>query len=253
MIRSISILVIAFELHAADVALLRKAGARVEAFQDQFQAVTCTERLVQTKLGENGKAIIRKESAFDYLVVFQVKDGDLAVDESRVLRGKPEKAGDQALLATSGFSTLLLIFHPLYRDDFRFIPQGPDPLTKLERVRFEHIHGKRSPSVLELRGRNYPIDWQGTAWIDEASGNIARIDAGIESPMDDVGLKKLETDVRYAPVHFASAPDFSSWLPQTAIIEAGTVHQHWRNEHQFTQYRQFAVDTSSETEAPKQQ
>ncbi len=252
MIRSISILVIAFELQAADMALLQKAGARVEAFQDQFQAVTCTEQMIQTKLGENGKVIIRKQSDYDYLVLFQLRNGELAVDESRVLRGREQKAVDQALLSTSGFSTLLLIFHPVYQSDFRFTLQGPDPQTKLERVRFEHIHGKRSPSVLLLRGRNYPIDWQGTAWIEERSGNIARIDAGLDSAMNDVGLKKLETDVRYAPVSFASAPGFSSWLPQTATIEAGTEHQHWRNEHQFTRYRQFAVDTSSQTEAPKQ-
>lgn len=187
MIRSISRLAIAFELTRAAIAadaaagvlpLLARTAGVVSRFQEQFPSLSCTELVTQTKIGEHGKVLVHKRAAYDYLMLLQVAGDDLTVDESRILQGKEQKASDRALLTTSGFSTLLFIFHPLYENSFRFTPQGRDPLSGYERVRFEHIRGTPSPSVLQLRGREYPIEWQGTAWIDAPSGSVVRIDAG---------------------------------------------------------------------------
>jgi hypothetical protein len=105
--------------------------------------------------------------------------------------------------------------------------------------------------VLQLRSREYPIEWQGTAWIESSTGRITRIQAGLKEPLEDVGLKILESEVRYSPVSLSGAKELP-WMPMTAQIEADTKHQHWRNLHQFTAYKQFSVTTDSRTETPKE-
>jgi len=261
MIRFFSILAIGFEAAAgalgADLpapgafdSLLARTERRIEQFWDQFSAVTCTETVEQEKLADDGKVLIKKRSAYDYLVLLLLSGGDLTVQESRLLQGKPGKESDRALLSTSGFSTMVLIFHPHFRESFTFTDEGADPeKPALRRVHFIHTQGKRSPSVLQLRSRDYPIEWQGTAWIDPATGNIARIEAGLKASLSDIGLQKLESEVRYAPVTFAGLTD-PPWMPAAASIEADTVHQHWRNVHTFSGYKQFSVSTDSKTEVP---
>ncbi len=156
MIRFLSILAIGFELadgtawaaKAPETApfegLLARTEHRMEQFWDQFSAVTCTETVEQQKLADNGKMLIKRRSAYDYLVLLLLSGGDLTVQESRILKGKPAKESDRALLSTSGFSTLVLIFHPHFRESFAFTDEGADPSTPaLHRVHFAHIHGKR--------------------------------------------------------------------------------------------------------------
>jgi hypothetical protein len=185
--------------------------------------------------------------------MLQLAGDDLTVDESRVPQGQPKKASDRPLLSTSGFSTLVLIFHPFFQSSYKFTPAALEDINghKLQEIRFEHTQGRRTPSVLQLRGRDYPLEWQGSAWIDPQTGYVSRIHAGLKTSMPDVGLRELWSDVRYVPVQFQSGKE-TAWLPEVAVIEAGTEHQRWRNVHQFSRYRRFSVTTDTKTEGPKQ-
>ena len=265
MTRSFLLLAIGFELAAMRAAAVETTGAgsfdelvaraehRVQQFWDQFSAVTCTETVEQDKLGDDGKVLIKKNSAYDYLVLLQLSGDDLLVQESRLLQGKPGKEPDRPLLSTGGFSTMVLVFHPHFRSSFTFADQGGDPgAPSLDRVHFEHIHGQRSPAVLQLRSREYPIEWQGTAWIDRATGNIARIQATVKTSLEDVGLKRLETEVQYSPT-LLGGQQAPSWMPVAARIEADTTHQHWRNLHTFSAYKQFSVSTDAKTQTIKEE
>lgn len=233
-------------------AILQKAGDRVNEFWERFSAVTCTEAVVQRKLEPSGKTLVQKQSTFDYLILLQVNGDDLMVEESRVLQGKPGKETDRALLTTSGFSTLLLILHPLFQPSFEFRQMLDEEIAgrRYLKLAFTHRAGKRSPSVLQLRSRSYPIEWQGIAWIDAGTYAVARIQAALAGPMTDVGMQTLNSDVQYAPVALKSGGG-DPWLPQTARIEAATLRQRWQNLHQFTRYREFVVDTEVKVESPK--
>jgi hypothetical protein len=57
-----------------------------------------------------------------------------------------------------------------------------------------------------------------------------------------LGLQSLRSDVTYAATTLADS-DHTYSLPQSAVIEANTVRQHWRNVHHFDTYRKFQVDT----------
>jgi hypothetical protein len=156
------------------------------------------------------------------------------------------------LLLTNGFSTMAFIFHPMFQSAFEYSP----PITvefegsSLLEVRFRHVPGARSPSVLKLKNRDYPVEWQGAAWIDPASGAIVRISASLMPGLEDLGLKTFAADVRFSRVKFKDQTA-ASWLPEVATIEVETARQHCRNIHTFDRYRVFAVDVNARTEAPK--
>lgn len=253
MIRVFFALAIAFNAQAASVSsfadLLARTQKQVGQFWDHFANVHCTEVVSQTKLDENGKVIIQRQTIFDYLVLMQLNGEDLKIEESRVLRGKPAKQSDRALLTTSGFSTLILVFHPHFQDSYRFTEEPAD--EGKARIHFTPIRGKRTPAILQLRNREYPIEWEGDAWIDPASGVITRIGAELAGPLTDVGLEELATTVVYTPVIFKDLTE-PAWLPQEAKIEARTAHQHWINSHSFSSYKEFSVSVESETTTPKQ-
>jgi hypothetical protein len=89
------------------------------------------------------------------------------------------------------------------------------------------------------------LELSGTAWIDTDTVVIARISAGIDNTMVDVGLNTLQTDVEFVPVPFHD-PEKTYWFPSRAIVEVETPRQHWRNTHEFTNYKRFEVSTEEQ-------
>ena len=233
--------------------VLRRTGKAVEMFEQEFSAINCTEEVSQVKLGPAGKTLLQEQSSYDYLVMVHSAPDDLTVEESRELVKapvEPKNAKKKApLLVTDGFATLLLVFHPFFQDSYEYSQPEMDQLggRPALKVEFRQIRGARSPSELRLREHDFPLEWQGTAWIDPISNVVLRIEAQLESSMDDVGLRSLSADVRYGPVRFGGDPT-QHWLPETATIEAETPMQHWRNVHHFSNYKRFTVDTKSTVE-----
>ena len=225
--------------------LLERAGEHSGRFLEQFSDVKCTELVTQEKLDAKGKVQARQESTFDYLAILTSAGGNLSLSESRL----PVKEGKKvdknvSLLVSNGFATLFLVFHPYYQGSFQFTALDDDMLAgrQLARVAFRHIPGTRSPMAMVLRGREYPLELTGTAWIDPATGAIAKISGGLENGLPDLGLQQLQTEVQFAPVHFRNASE-TSWFPVVATIDVETPKQHWRNVHRFTDYKRFSVST----------
>ena len=233
--------------------LLERTGKRIEVLWEQFSAVACTESVSQKKISLDRKVLSERRETFDYLIMMQLDGDELSVEESRLQIGKLEKKARQPLLVTSGFSALLLILHPHFQSSYEF-SRLPDEGTKngrLLRLGFQPIQGRRSPSAISLRGKDTPIPWKGTVWLDSQSGMVVRIQTELNQSMEDLGLKELKADVSYAMVKFVSVAE-ASWLPQVALVDAETPHQRWRNIHQFQTYRKFSVETKSTTEEPQQ-
>jgi len=227
-------------------------------FVDQLSNVKCSERVTQIKFDKSGHTEYTQESRFDYLVLLQASNDEMMLNESRL----PEKIPDPSrkekvheaeiqkknvpMLITNGFSTLLLIFHPYYRNSFGFTMGGEELIDgkPMLRIQFAHIPGTRTPAALAVRGKEFPLDLKGTAWIDPTTQQIARIDAGLEKDMSDVGLKELSIEVDYQPVQLPGwAQPYR--FPSVATINVETLRQHWRNVHHFTKYLLFTVDTES--------
>jgi hypothetical protein len=234
--------------------LLDRIGKQVELFWTDFSAVNCTETIEQVKLNPKGKTIQRETASYDYVILMQLAGNDLSVEESRIQQGKTKAKGtkkNRSLLITDGFATLVLVFHPHFQASYQFSPAVEESVTgrRLYRIDFRHLPGARTPSVLQVGGRDYPIAWKGSAWVDPDSLSIVRIRVGLREPMADIGLLRLDSDVHYAPVEYASGQ--LHWLPETAVIEAQTQRQHWRNLHRFSNYKHFSVDTEVTIEDPQ--
>ena len=175
-----------------------------------------------------------------------LQGNDLSVEESRILQKEAGKSSSLPLLTTSGFSTLLLVFHPYYQGSFEYERLEDENAGggRQMRIAFRHVRGTRSTSVLRLRGRDYPLDIEGTAWIDPADGTIKRVDTRLKSPMEDLNLRSFTASVKYAPQHFATVGE-AEWLPVEATIDVETARQHWRNIHRFSDYKLFTVKSES--------
>lgn len=228
--------------------LLNRASQQVSAFLDQFSNVKCTEHVEQDKLNKDGKIELKEESTYDYLVILTNPGGELTLDESRipVHEAKADKK-NRAMLVSNGFATLFLVFHPYYLNSFEFRDEGEAQVDgrTLRRIGFQHKRGTRSPAALALRGREYPLELSGSALLEPQTAAIVRIEAGVANTMEDVGLKVLQSEMDYAPVRFNDVKA-TYWFPSQAMVEVETLHQHWRNTHRFTDYKQFSVSTEEQ-------
>src|SRR5246127_3410283 len=162
--------------------LLTRTASQTSVFLDQFSDVKCTEQVRQEKLGKDNKVELKEDSTFDYLVILTNTGGELNLSESRIpVREAKRDRKNTSMLLSNGFATLFLVFHPYYAEAFRFTWAGEDVVDgrTLDKVAFQHITGMKSPATLALRGREFPLELTGTAWIDADTGSIAKIEAGI--------------------------------------------------------------------------
>jgi hypothetical protein len=235
----------ALALDPATTALLERAGKRVERFWQDYASVTCTEAILQSRLSPEGKVLQEDKAAYDYLVLMQAVNGELNLEESRLQQGKPGNPPERPLLTTQGFATMLLVFHPQFQANYEFSPVEDDAFAgrPLARIRFSQKRGARPLAVLQLRGREYPIEWAGTAWLDPESGMVLRMETSLKNSMEDLGLKQLTSSVQYGPVAFAQGEQ-TLLLPVRATVEVRTARSYWRNLHEFSAYKQFSVATS---------
>jgi len=228
---------------AVDAALLRRAGSAAEELVKNLGVVRYIEHVSQYKLRSNGKPEYQQEAFFDSLMLVHVKNGRMSAEESLQEEKPAVRFEQRPLLTTSGFSTLALILHPYYEPSFRFTPLADEVVEgqRFLRLHFEHVKGADFPTVLRLRNRDYPIGLSGTVWLDAQSGAVARITAELAEPLDDIGLRSLSCDVRYASVELQKTPE-KLWLPVSATVDLETPRQHWRNVHLFSGYRRYSVD-----------
>ena len=232
--------------------LLDRIGKQVQDFWNYYPAVTCTEALEQSKLNEKGKTLFDQKTTYDYLILLQSTGTDVSVDESRIVKGRKSSKGKASLLLTNGFSILMLLFHPIYQSSYEFTELADDTVDgrRALRIGFRQIPNDRSPSVLRLGDREYPLEWKGTAWVDPSSYAVMRIVTDLGGSMNDIGLLQLNADVTYSGIQFAGTAS-TYWLPTRAVIEAATKRQRWRNTHLFRDYRRFNVETEVKTATPQ--
>ncbi len=224
------------------------AQRQITAYLDKLADFHCTESVTQQKLTSNGHVEATERAKYDYLIMMNGSGDEFQLNESRIeaanARGKQTQL---PMLVTNGVATVLLVFHPYYRDSFTFEALSEEPIDGRAAVpvHFTHIAGRRTPAALALRGREYPLELEGTAWLDKQSGEVVKVEATLLHDMSDVGLRSLHVHVDYKP----SAPDKSVGvldLPALAVVDVETPRQHWRNTHVFENYRGFSTDAEQD-------
>ena len=226
--------------------VITMAQRQITAYLAQLADLHCIETVTQEKLTGNGHVDASEHEEFDYLIMMNGTGDDFQLNESRVESSNSRhKLLAKPMLITNGISTLLLVFHPYYRESFEFETE-PEQLVA-ERpaipIHFVHIPGRRTPAALALRGREYPLALEGTAWLDKNSGEVIKVDATLSHDMSDVGLRSLSMHVEYKSALFGKK---SITVPALAVVDVTTPRQHWRNTHAFDRYRSFSVEAEQD-------
>jgi hypothetical protein len=219
---------------------------QVTAYLARLADLHCTESVTQERLAPNGHVEASEHARYDYLVMIDGSGDDLQLNESRI-ESAASRHKPLPMLVTNGFSTALLVFHPYYRDSFTFEVGSGEVLDGREviPVHFSPVPGRRTPAALALRGRDYPLELQGTACIEKQSGEVDRMEASLLHNMSDVGLRSLSIHVEYKPAMLGKNAA-SMTLPSLAVVEVTTPLQHWRNTHVFDAYKSFSTDAEQD-------
>ena len=223
-----------------------QAQKQVVKYISELANLHCKEMVTQEKLSSSGHVQSTERSSYDYLVMMQGTGDDFQLNESRL---ETKSGGHKALpmLVTNGFSTLLLVFHPYYSGAFEFtrgteeMVNGSPALT----VHFKHIHGQRTLAALALRNREFPLELQGTAWLDKNTGQVLKMESTLIDDMSDIGLRSLNVHVDYRQIHLSGTTGDMT-LPVLASVEVTTPKQHWRNTHAFTDYKIFGAEAQQD-------
>jgi hypothetical protein len=222
------------------------AQQQITHYLSRLADLHCTEIVTQQKLNAKGHVDATEHSQFDYLIMMNGTDADFQLNESRIESPEAKhKLLTMPMLTTNGITTVLLIFHPYYRDSYNFEPRPEEVVAGRAAVpiHFAHISGRRTPAALALRGREYPIELEGTAWLDKASGEVVKVQASLQRDMSDVGLRSLNIQVDYKD---ETVGKDTMMLPLRAVVDVATPRQHWRNTHAFESYKSFSADAEQD-------
>lgn len=220
------------------------AQKKISGYLSQLADLHCDESITQEKLNAKGHVEETLHAKYDYLIMMQGSNDSFQLNESRVA-ASPQKVRPEpiSMLISNGLPTLVLMFHPYYAGSFTFTPGPAETLggKELVPIGFESVPGRRALAALALRGREFPLGLQGTAWIDAHTGDIEKIDASLKENLSDIGLQSLKIHVEYRPVMFGDKSSNAD-MPALAVVDVVTPRQHWRNTDAFSDYKSFSID-----------
>jgi hypothetical protein len=162
-------------------------------------------------------------------------------------------AGYPDEIASTGFVTLALVFHPEMQKDFDLVCEGlgdwRGQATWLVHFRQRadrpnHMH------TYKMGEQIYPVDLKGRAWITADKFQIVRIEADMIKPMPEIRLLSEHQSVEYGPIPFPNRKTVL-WRPKTAEIYFDFRKHHYYRRHSFDHYMLFSVDAEEKTKGPK--
>jgi tetratricopeptide (TPR) repeat protein len=228
-----------------------ESAKRVHDFIDSVNKITATEKLDNELLDYSGFPSVRESRSFAYAVDIQeVRKGILNVEEYRNGTADPQLFPQQ--IATIGLPSLVLIFHPDYKDDFEVSCEG---LGRWGGGLAWQVHFRqRSDKPSRLRqyrvgGRIALISLRGRAWIAVDTFQVVRLETDIVSPLPEIRLKAEHVSVDYGPVAFRKRNQ-KLWLPQAAELYFDFKGRRMHRRHRFSNYLLFAVDEKEKISDP---
>jgi len=229
--------------------VIEESGKRMQEFVSNVSKIAAIEHLLHERVDEVGNAATRETRDFNYVSsVSEDKPGFLEVEEYRADHLGLAEFPDQ--IASSGFGTLALVFHPTMRQNFNMVCEG-----------LGDFHGQAA-WLVHFRQRDdrparihdykvgeeiHPVKLKGRAWITADKFQVVRIESELVGPMPDIQLRSEHQVVEYAPIAFKNQKA-ELWLPKSAEIYLDFRKRHYFRRHTFDHYMLFAVDVQ---EKPK--
>ena len=231
--------------------VLQMASARVQEFVTDISRIAAIEHLLHEQLDEIGDPITKETRTFNYVAsVTEPSPGFVAVDEYRQNNLGIADFPDQ--IASSGFATLALVFHPSLRDNFDMICEGLGDLhgqpTWLVHFRQREDRPARIHDY-RVGGQIHSLKLKGRAWITADKFQIVRIESELVSPVPEIRLAGEHQVVEYGPIPFGKK-NLELWLPKSAEIYLDFRRHRYYRKHSFDHYMLFSVDSQENRKEP---
>jgi tetratricopeptide (TPR) repeat protein len=218
------------------------AGERVKQFVDSMAQFSAIEDMVHEQLDQVGSPITKETRKFDYVAsITEARPGFLAVDEYRNDRYGLLDLPDR--IATTGFVTLALIFHPDMRDNFQITCEGLGEWHGQATWLLHFQQREDKPNRLEsyvVGGETYRVDQKGRAWVNADNFQIVRIESDIVKPVQRLSVQHQIAE--YGPVHFQKK-NIDLWLPQSADLFFEMNRRRYYRRHSFDHYMLFSINS----------
>jgi hypothetical protein len=183
----------------------------------------------------------------------QTRPGYYKVEEYR--NGKTGQDIFPDHLAMFGLTSLVMIFHPAYRDEYEFECEG---LSRWHGGKAWQVHFRqRLDKPARVRGyrvgnQTFSLALRGRAWIAVDTFQILNLETDLVSPVPQIPLNAEHISIQYAPVQFHTSKK-ELWLPQNAELYVDfDVRRVHRSDH-FSDYMLFSVDENERISAPPPQ
>jgi tetratricopeptide (TPR) repeat protein len=228
-----------------------EVAKRVRAFVDGVNRISANEALDHEVVDRYGLTTKRETRNFTYVESLQeVKPGMYRVEEYRNgtmgLDVFPER------LASLGLGSLVMIFHPAYRDEYEVTCEG---LSRWHGALAWQLHFRqRADKPIRLREYTvakqvFPVALRGRAWIATDSYQVVSLETDIVAPIPQIRLKAEHISIDYAPVKFRKNNE-ELWLPQSAELFFDLGGRRIHRRHHFSNYMLFSVDENQKIAAP---
>jgi hypothetical protein len=252
-------------------ALLRKIGDKTVELAGQMPDLICHEQVVRL---EHGSVFPRAD--FSYLIVARPHGpNQTMIDEFRVdLRtgAKLENTnstkdlqaaisalelpsvdqqmaawGPKNALLGRGFAMMWIYFYPRNQEESTFRLLGEEQMDghKTLVVAFaQKADSNRFPSEFRFGNEPAPIPvlYQGVAWVDASDFRIVRLRTDLLAPLPEIALSRLTADVHFAQTAVAGV-GMPVWLPERVVVVNAAREAAHREEHKYSEYRAFRVQT----------
>jgi tetratricopeptide (TPR) repeat protein len=231
--------------------VIEMSGERVKQLVDDVSRISAIEHLLHEQVDEMGNSITKETRNYDYVAsITEEKPGYLAVDEERLERMARADFPDR--IASGGFATLALVFHPHMRENFEMTCEG---LGNWHGQAAWLVHFKQRadrPALISeynIGGETYSLRLKGRAWITADKFEIVRIESELIDPMPQIQLRCEQQVVEYGPVQFKK--NVGLWLPTKAEIYLDYRKHRYYRSHSYDHYLLFSVDMVDKPNEPK--
>lgn len=102
-------------------------------------------------------------------------------------------------------------------------------------------HKVADPAYFEAGGRTAPFYFQGVLWVDQATFDIVRLRTDLLSPLSELHLRKLSTELTFRSVPIR---DFGAvfWLPSEVEISSDQGAGVAEESHHYSDYHLFHAE-----------
>jgi tetratricopeptide (TPR) repeat protein len=231
--------------------VIEKSGQRVQEFVNDIARLAAVEELFHQSLDSYGIPFRTETRKFNYVAtILESQPGVLTVNEFRA--DKMGLAGYPDQIASTGFASLALVFHPHMRDNFEMKCEGLGDwlgqATWLVHFRQREDRPNRMHSY-KVGNQIHAVALKGRAWISTDKFQIVRIEADMVDPMPTIQLLSEHQVVEYGAVPFPRKHT-TLWLPKSAEIYFDFRKHRFYRRHSFDHYMLYSVDTEEKRKEP---